>query len=121
VCLLDVARDLVDDSTAARVTPVGAWEPRIVGGGWPSIEGRKVDLPYRGGEPVTGGSGRGRSGFPCTIRRLSDQTAHVWAAIGRSEFEIALSDLRAPTESCRRWRRPDVGPQSTRHVFPLRR
>jgi predicted nucleotidyltransferase len=51
-CLLNVARDLVDDSSAAAITPVGGWGPRIVGGGWLSIEGRKVDLLYRGVEPV---------------------------------------------------------------------
>jgi hypothetical protein len=51
-CLLNVARDLVDDSSAAAITPVGGWGPRIVGGGWLSIEGREVDLLYRGIEPV---------------------------------------------------------------------
>jgi hypothetical protein len=50
--LLDVARSLVDDSSAAAVTQVGGWGPRIVGGGWLSIGGRKVDLLYRGIEPV---------------------------------------------------------------------
>src|SRR3984893_10738435 len=42
--LLSVARELVDDSSAVAITPVGGWGPRIVGGGWLSIEGRKVDL-----------------------------------------------------------------------------
>jgi hypothetical protein len=50
--LLNVARDLVDNPSAAAVTQVGGWGPRIVGGGWLSIEGRKVDLLYRGVEPV---------------------------------------------------------------------
>jgi hypothetical protein len=49
--LLDVVKGLVDDINAAAVTPVGGWGPRIVGGGWLSIEGRKVDLLYRGVEP----------------------------------------------------------------------
>jgi hypothetical protein len=35
------------------------------------------------------------AGFACTIPNLSDRTPDVWAAIGRSEFEIALSNLRA--------------------------
>ena len=52
VRLLDVARELVDDPNAAAVTPVGGWGPRIVGGGWLRIGGRKVDLLYRGVEPV---------------------------------------------------------------------
>jgi hypothetical protein len=50
--LLDVVREFVDDPSAAEVTPVGGWGPHIVGGGWLSIEGRKVDLLYRGVEPV---------------------------------------------------------------------
>ncbi len=50
--LLNVAGDLVDDSNEAAITPVGGWGPRIVGGGWLSIEGQKVDLLYRGVEPV---------------------------------------------------------------------
>ena len=50
--LLDVARELVDEPASAAVTPVGEWGPRIVGGGWLSIDGRKVDLLYRGIEPV---------------------------------------------------------------------
>lgn len=45
--LLAVARELVDDPTSAAVTAVGEWGPRIVGGGWLSIERRKVDLLYR--------------------------------------------------------------------------
>lgn len=50
--LLGVARTIVDDPNAAAVTPVGGWGPRIVGGGWLSVDGRKVDLLYRGIEPV---------------------------------------------------------------------
>ena len=45
--LLATVRELVDDPASAAVTPVGEWGPRIVGGGWLSIEGRKVDLLYR--------------------------------------------------------------------------
>jgi len=50
--LLEAARNLVDDPGAAAVTPVGGWGPHIVGGGWLRIEGRKVDLLYRGVESV---------------------------------------------------------------------
>jgi hypothetical protein len=49
---LETARDLVDDPTEAQVTAVGGWGPRIVGGGWLSISGRKVDVLYRGVESV---------------------------------------------------------------------
>jgi hypothetical protein len=50
--LLDVAKELVDDPDAAAITAVGGWGPRIVGGGWLKVDGRKVDLLYRGIEPV---------------------------------------------------------------------
>ena len=50
--LLEIAKDLVDDPAAAAITPVGGWGPRIVGGGWLKVGGRKVDLLYRGVEPV---------------------------------------------------------------------
>jgi predicted nucleotidyltransferase len=209
--LLDVVRDLVDESSAAAITPVGGWGPRIVGGGWLSIGGRKVDLLYRDVERVRVVISDCRAGqismdyqpghphgfcsaiwmgevalcqplhdpqgliselqastspypdklreallkrflweilfsiengeiaiargeqthiagcvyralccigqvlfalnqrylinekgalaeaarFSCTIPGLLDRTGHVWAAIGRSEFAIALSDLRA--------------------------
>ena len=50
--LLEIAKDLVDDPAAAAITPVGGWGPRMVGGGWLKVGGRKVDLLYRGVEPV---------------------------------------------------------------------
>lgn len=39
--------------------------------------------------------------FSCTIPGLVGRTGQVWAAIGRSEFVIALSDLRALDEELR--------------------
>jgi len=50
--LLEAAKGLVDDPDAARLTGVGGWGPWIVGGGWLTIEGRKVDLLYRPIESV---------------------------------------------------------------------
>jgi hypothetical protein len=50
--LLEAAKGLVDDPSAAAVTEVGGWGPWIVGGGWLTIAGRKVDLLYRPIEPV---------------------------------------------------------------------
>jgi hypothetical protein len=50
--LLIVAKELVDDANAAAITAVGGWGPRIVGGGWLTIEGCKVDLLYRSIEAV---------------------------------------------------------------------
>lgn len=50
--LLEAAKGLVDDPSAARVTEVGGWGPWIVGGGWLTIAGRKVDLLYRPIESV---------------------------------------------------------------------
>lgn len=45
--LLEVVKGLVDEPDAARVTQVGGWGPWIVGGGWLTIGGKKVDLLYR--------------------------------------------------------------------------
>ena len=47
-----VVRSLVDEPEAAQVTEVGGWGPWIVGGGWLTIGGRKVDLLYRPVESV---------------------------------------------------------------------
>ena len=51
-CLLQPVRSLVDDPDAAAVTPVGGWGPRIVGAGWLTVSGRKLDLLYRNAEAV---------------------------------------------------------------------
>ncbi len=50
--LLEAVKGQVDDSHAASITEVGGWGPWIVGGGWLSIAGKKVDLLYRPIEPV---------------------------------------------------------------------
>jgi hypothetical protein len=50
--LRQAAKTLVDDPDAASVTAVGGWGSWIVGGGWLSIDGRKVDLLYRCVEDV---------------------------------------------------------------------
>ena len=50
--LLEAAKGLVDDPAAAQVTEVGGWGPWIVGGGWLTIAGKKVDLLYRPIESV---------------------------------------------------------------------
>ncbi len=50
--LLQAVRGFADAREAAQVTPVGGWGPWIVGGGWLSIAGRKVDLLYRNIEAV---------------------------------------------------------------------
>jgi hypothetical protein len=50
--LLLAVRMLVDDPSAAKVTPIGAWGPWIVGGAWLSVDGRKVDLLYRNVDAV---------------------------------------------------------------------
>jgi hypothetical protein len=48
----EVVRGLVDEPAAAHVTDVGGWGPWIVGGGWLTIGGEKVDLLYRPIESV---------------------------------------------------------------------
>jgi predicted nucleotidyltransferase len=45
--LREAVKGLVDEPSAAAVTEVGGWGPRIVGGGWLGIAGKKVDLLYR--------------------------------------------------------------------------
>jgi hypothetical protein len=50
--LLEAAKGLVDNPGAAEVTEVGGWGPWIVGGGWLTIAGKKVDLLYRPIESV---------------------------------------------------------------------
>lgn len=50
--LLEVVKGLVDDPASAKVTEVGGWGPWIVGGGWLTIDGQKVDLLYRPSESV---------------------------------------------------------------------
>jgi hypothetical protein len=50
--LLAAVKGVVDDPETAAVTPVGGWGRWIVGGGWLSVSGRKVDLLYRSGEGV---------------------------------------------------------------------
>jgi hypothetical protein len=50
--LLEVVKGVVDKPAAAQVTEVGGWGPWIVGGGWLTIRGEKVDLLYRPIESV---------------------------------------------------------------------
>ncbi len=45
--LLETVKGLVDEPGVARVTEVGGWGPWIVGGGWLTIAGKKMDLLYR--------------------------------------------------------------------------
>jgi hypothetical protein len=50
--LLQAVRQFADAPEAAQVTPIGGWGPWIVGGGWLTVAGRKVDLLYRNIEAV---------------------------------------------------------------------
>lgn len=50
--LLQAARKLVDVPDEAQVTQVGGWGPWIIGGGWLTVSGQKVDLLYRNIEAV---------------------------------------------------------------------
>jgi hypothetical protein len=50
--LRGVVKGLVDEPAAAQVTEVGGWGPWVVGGGWLTITGNKVDLLYRPIESV---------------------------------------------------------------------
>jgi predicted nucleotidyltransferase len=50
--LLEIVEGLVDEPASARLTEVGGWGPWIVGGGWLTVAGNKVDLLYRPIESV---------------------------------------------------------------------
>ena len=52
----------MDEPAAAQVTDVGGWGPWIVGGGWLTITGNKVDLLYRPIESVERVIGECREG-----------------------------------------------------------
>jgi hypothetical protein len=60
--LLQVARTFADAPETAQVTAIGGWGPWIVGGGWLSVAGRKVDLLYRNTEDIADVIGKCRSG-----------------------------------------------------------
>lgn len=50
--LLQAVRTFADTPEAAQLTPIGGWGRWIVGGGWLSVGGRKVDLLYRNVDDV---------------------------------------------------------------------
>lgn len=43
---------ILDAPDRTTITPIGEWGPWIVGGGWLSVNGRKVDLLYRDADAV---------------------------------------------------------------------
>jgi Nucleotidyltransferase domain len=45
--LLHTAKTFVDAPDTVELTPIGGWGPWICGGGWLTVDGRKVDLLYR--------------------------------------------------------------------------
>src|SRR5271166_4903481 len=45
--LLEAVKGQVDDPSAASITEVGGWGPGIVGGGWLTVAGKKVELLHR--------------------------------------------------------------------------
>jgi hypothetical protein len=60
--LLQAVRIFADAPETAQVTPVGGWGPWIVGGGWLSVAGRKVDLLYRNIDDVANVIAKCRNG-----------------------------------------------------------
>ena len=81
--LLQAVRTFVDNPEAAEVTPIGAWGPWIVGGGWLSVEGRKVDLLYRSIDDVAEVIAQCRAGeIACTTSpaiRMDSAPRSGWA------------------------------------------
>jgi hypothetical protein len=51
--LLQAVRGFTNTPEMAQVTPIGGWGPWVVGGGWLSVAGQKVDLLYRSIEAVS--------------------------------------------------------------------
>ncbi len=56
------AAGLVDDPSLTTVTSIGEWGPRVVGGAWLVIGGKKVDLLYREVEAVEAAIAECRAG-----------------------------------------------------------
>ena len=79
--LLDAVKAFVDEPETAHVTPVGEWGPWIVGGGWLSVSGRKLDLLYRNCDDVAR-----------VIRRLPERPRHDGLSAGPSA-RLLLVDL----------------------------
>jgi predicted nucleotidyltransferase len=86
--LLEAVKGLVDDFGAAAVTEVGGWGPWIVGGGWLSIAGNKVDLLYRPIESVE------KVILDCRDGRISMDYQLLFALNRRSSTRRALSKWR---------------------------
>ena len=61
--LLEAVRGFVDEPEKAVVTPIGAWGPWIVGGGWLTVRGQKVDCLYRDSDAVARVIGDCRNGL----------------------------------------------------------
>ena len=103
--LLEAAKSLVDDPAAARLTEVGGWGPWIVGGGWLTIEGRKVDLLYRpieSVEKIIHDCREGRIGMDYQPGHPHGFCSATWmgeVALGRplSDPQGALAALKAMT------------------------
>jgi hypothetical protein len=60
--LLLAVGTFADAPEATQVTPVGGWGPWIVGGGWLTVAGRKVDLLYRNIDDVAETIGKCQAG-----------------------------------------------------------
>jgi hypothetical protein len=60
--LLRAMRTFADAPETTQVTAIGGWGPWIVGGGWLSVAGRKLDLLYRSIEAVAGVIDKCRAG-----------------------------------------------------------
>jgi hypothetical protein len=103
--LRGVVKGLVDEPAAAQVTEVGGWGPWIVGGGWLTIGGQKVDLLYRpieSVETVIRGCREGRVSVDYQPGHPHGFCSAIWmgeVALCRplSDRERALARLKAMT------------------------
>lgn len=92
----------VDDRRSAELTELGGWGPRINGGGWLVVEGRRVDWLYREIEAVDDAIQGCRAGRSEPVH----QPGHPWGwqpqiLAGEVAYGISLADDPAELERLR--------------------
>lgn len=83
----------VDDRGAVELTELGGWGPRINGGGWLVVGGRRVDWLYREVEAVEDAIASCRAGVSVPVH----QPGHAWGwqpqiYAGEAAYGVALAD-----------------------------
>lgn len=94
--------DEVDDRGSVELTDPGGWGPRINGGGWLVIGGRRVDWLYRDIEAVRDAIAGCRAGASVPLH----QPGHPWGwqpqiYAGEAAYGVSLADPRGELERLR--------------------